>query len=656
MKLSKTLINENFKMYWYLPALSFIVYFFAGIFPIIINHDNLNSIDRYILNSFHNLNVIYIPLLFIVPLVAAVISMGFFHKENRAMAIHSLPLNKSRIFGSQIVSGWLMVVLPLILMAILYFCFMKDVILPENMSSSIYQNSTDVGQNVYSPVMIIKWLVNSLVIVSFFYSLFILAGTLEGTSVMQVIISAVFYGIIPVIIWMVNAFCDTFLIGYSSMPSLMEKIMLNSNPVFSIISGWGENFLSIKLLGIYVLVTILAIGLARFAYGKAKLEKVGDTVIFPVVEELIIYLIVFVGMTSGGLLLYYATNESRKTFVIGCIIGALVTFTIMKIIVEKSIRIFSRKNFISLGIFLLIAALFLAFTVFDLGGFTKKVPNVNNVKSVTIDNSSLPFVSKIYSCSDQELGMLLSDSSEITDSKVIEDTIKLHNHIIEKNLYYETNTQYVEDASFNSKFLANDKTEVPSDILKNCTINFKYTLKNGHTFKRAFTINLDETSVSIINSIFTSNQVLQWRTLGNKLDNISADNISLGLSPIASEEDDFIVVPGIIKEGELVNIPKTDAAGLFKALDEDEKARDYYDILNKVVNPEYVLDCFVKFSLPKGEKNSDLQHKENALHRAENNTKDLSFMVSSYDVNTLAYLKKLGYIKEYGNKKSERQQ
>ena len=31
--LSWPLIRECFKMYWYIPALSFVMYFFAGIFP-----------------------------------------------------------------------------------------------------------------------------------------------------------------------------------------------------------------------------------------------------------------------------------------------------------------------------------------------------------------------------------------------------------------------------------------------------------------------------------------------------------------------------------------------------------------------------------------------------------------------------------------------
>ena len=93
--LSPALLLENFKMYWYLPVVSLILYFFGGIFPIITNYDNLYSINYLIQNNFNNLSPVFIPLLIIVPLTAACIAMSFFHRENRALAMHAQPYSKS---------------------------------------------------------------------------------------------------------------------------------------------------------------------------------------------------------------------------------------------------------------------------------------------------------------------------------------------------------------------------------------------------------------------------------------------------------------------------------------------------------------------------------------------------------------------------------
>ena len=117
---SLTLLLENFKLYWYIPLLSFVAYFFGGIFPIITHRENIDDYSGFLTNSFANYNVAYLPLLVFVPLIASVTVMNFYHRQDRAIALHSQPLSKSRIFNSQILSGWLMCELPLLLTALFH--------------------------------------------------------------------------------------------------------------------------------------------------------------------------------------------------------------------------------------------------------------------------------------------------------------------------------------------------------------------------------------------------------------------------------------------------------------------------------------------------------------------------------------------------------
>ena len=73
--LSWPLIRECFKMYWYIPALSFVMYFFAGIFPVLSNLKHIPELENYITESFNNLKFIYMALLIIAPVVSASIMM-----------------------------------------------------------------------------------------------------------------------------------------------------------------------------------------------------------------------------------------------------------------------------------------------------------------------------------------------------------------------------------------------------------------------------------------------------------------------------------------------------------------------------------------------------------------------------------------------------
>lgn len=74
-------------------------------------------------------------------------------------------------------------------------------------------------------------------------------------------------------------------------------------------------------------------------------------------------------------------STSKAIIILGMLVGTLVTFFIVKIIVNRSVRIFSKDSIRSLAVYFAIAALFIALTVFDVTGFTKRVPEVDEVES-----------------------------------------------------------------------------------------------------------------------------------------------------------------------------------------------------------------------------------------------------------------------------------
>ena len=104
--LSKALIKENYKLYWYLPVLSFIAYFMAGIFPLIMNPHYLTDPNHwYLEDCLMNWNVAFVALLIAAPLVGSIVMMHYLHSPNYAIAIHAQPFSRSKIF-SRSISGW----------------------------------------------------------------------------------------------------------------------------------------------------------------------------------------------------------------------------------------------------------------------------------------------------------------------------------------------------------------------------------------------------------------------------------------------------------------------------------------------------------------------------------------------------------------------
>ena len=177
---SSALIRENFKLCWYVPALAFLLYFFAGIFPIILNLSDMGSIARYVNSSLNNYNVVYPLYMAGIPLVAAMLMMSFFHKPAKALALHAQPYSRSKLFNSHVVSGWLMCIIPVVLTALLYLVFMRETLIystSELVMDSLFVTGEPVtdSHNIYTVGAVMMWLASSIGIMTFFYGMYILA-------------------------------------------------------------------------------------------------------------------------------------------------------------------------------------------------------------------------------------------------------------------------------------------------------------------------------------------------------------------------------------------------------------------------------------------------------------------------------------------------
>ena len=620
LALSPALIMENFRMYWYIPALSLVLYFFGGIFPIIVNYDDLYKISYTISNNFQNLSWVFLPLLVFVPLVAACVMMSFFHKGNRAFALHSQPYSKSRLFNSQIFTGWLMCVLPLIVMSLLYLLLMKEV--SPDASSSLYKVSdySLASENVYTAGAVLGWLGDSLVIVTFFYGMFVFAGSLVGTGVMQLLICGVFFIIVPAMIFIINTFCETFLLGYVGMSDFMESLMLEANPVFRIISGWGESpGLALEMK--YLAAAVIMLCLARFAYGKAKLEKVGDSMIFRATEEILTYLITFIGMTTFGSILYGITNDKRSMLILGMVVGGLVTFLIVKIVIARSIKVFNKKNLASLCIYILIAALFTGFTVFDLAGFAKRLPGEDKIESVKLETSTFWYASSsTYMYTTDGTGVPASPVYS-TDPEVIAAMLELEKYIVENDLASKDAVTMKDSASDDAQLIRENAT-------------FEYKLKNGSNFKRGYYFILDEESKALINKIACSED---WKSLF-----IGADKVNLAGFESATIET-YSLRSDYYDESEKISISREDVEKLVAARDEDFKVMDYYDMCELIENstPHQLFGVSICASLKRPV--SDGKTGKRVASRSPD-TLTIGFEVMKEDKHTLAALEDIGVI------------
>ena len=243
---SPALIRENFKLCWYVPALAFLLYFFAGIFPIILNLSDTSIIARYIENSLNNYNVVYPLYMAGIPLVAAMLMMSFFHKPAKALALHAQPYSRSRLFNSHVVSGWLMCIIPVVLTALLYLVFMRETLIystSELVMDSLFVTGKPItdSHNIYTFGAVMMWLASSIGMMTFFYGLYILAGSLTGNSAMHLLLSGLFFIIVPALLLIVSTYCESYIKGFVSLPDWVSDVMRCFNPLIMMVTTGIEN-------------------------------------------------------------------------------------------------------------------------------------------------------------------------------------------------------------------------------------------------------------------------------------------------------------------------------------------------------------------------------------------------------------------------------
>ena len=567
---SPALIRENFKLCWYVPALAFLLYFFAGIFPIILNLSDMGSIARYVNNSLNNYNVIYPIYMAGIPLVAAMLMMSFFHKPAKALALHAQPYSRSKLFNSHVVSGWLMCIIPVVLTALLYLVFMRETLIHtiyETASDSIFvMGSPDtVSINIYTVGAVMNWLASSIGIITFFYGMYILAGSLTGNSAMHLLLSGLFFIIVPALLLIVSTYCEGYIEGFVSLPDWLSDVMRCFNPLIMMITSGMETIVTAKTTLTYLVLGLVFIAAGGAAHRLAKLEKVGDSMIFRPVEEIITYLVVFVGMTVFGFFFQSFKSDSKAFLIIGMVIGTLIAFFITKVIIARSVKIFNMKNLKSLGIYVVIAALFTAFTVFDITGISKRLPKLDQVESVSCE-----YMFSGYDMDSFAGGafQVLSNIGKLTSPSVINKVYELQKYVIENELYrQERPVNYYYSSSATTSYMESGNMVLAEDV------KFVYKYKNGSEFRRSFQFALDDKAAELINDIVTDPDYKAALTLSDKIDENLYDD---AYASVDCDSEHVIVSDS----DELKKI--------VEAYDQDVYNSNYIDIYNRVVSGEDV--------------------------------------------------------------------
>jgi ABC-2 type transport system permease protein len=344
-----------------------IVYLLGLLFaiPLRILMDYTRSYDSY--QSYTNLFSYQLEiqtfLMFGIPILLAIFLFRYLHVKNAADFMHSLPIKRSKLYNYYVCMGLLFLILPILLIALVLL------IMHNIMNIDYYFTMTEL----------FEWVLTTMIITVFVFLTTVFMGMLTGISVVQGAFSFVLL-IFPLAISVLVAFNLSFLLKGFPDDYYIDKQFEKYSPITLVDRLANSKIGSIELF-IYFLLSVLLYVLAMQIYKLRKIEMVSQAVGFPQLKPVFIYGITFGMMLFGGL--YFGETQQHDFWIwFGYVAGSLIGYQIALMIVEKTWRVFTKLK----GYMIYAAAMAVLFMLFqfDVTGYEKRVPEVQDIKGVYI--------------------------------------------------------------------------------------------------------------------------------------------------------------------------------------------------------------------------------------------------------------------------------
>jgi len=463
--MNKALFKENIKRFWPISISAFVIYFLSGPFLLLAKKENL---DWYIVgNILKNYNVDFIFMNALLPLCISAAVFHYLFKSASSGIMHAFPIDRKTLYFSNIASGAVLSVLPVMLTGIvLFFMKLSNAFTIETMQSW-YQDYSDY----WTVKGIMLWLLISLVQILFTFCVCSIGSVLCGNNVIAFLTAGALNAIFPLFVLGAWCYSDVFLWGFSDdsfhwnsiakLHPLMEFEVID----FQNMAIKGKLGSVILEIFIYLLVCVALAYIGYLIYNLRNNENTGDSYVFSIVGEIIGVLLTIIGMSIIGLVTY---NEGFKYW--GFLLGGFFSFIVARMIVKKTTHTFNKESLKPFAINSFVMLLIVLIFAFDFTGFENRIPKtdkiqVANLKSWNLDNG------RIF-------------ESDKPDE--IADFVKLHEEILENK----------------------EDIENPADE-RWSTIYIEYFLKNGKMQKREY---------HIASSFLENNEAL--RNIVNKTDDV----------------------------------------------------------------------------------------------------------------------------------------
>ncbi len=299
-----------------------------------------------------------------VPVLTGIFLFRYLQSGDSADLAHALPVRRETLYNTHLTAGVLLLFVPVIITSLVSWVVLQG-----------------LGIEYVKGQEVLVWLGIALVFNLLLFTCSVAVGMISGMSTVQGALTYIMLLLpagLTLLVWQ-NLQNFVFGLPFDFLSNNLEKL----SPLMRI--SYNQPFSGAEV-AVYLLCCIILYLLGRFFYRRRPSENAGNALAFRTLHPVFVWGFTFCGMLLVGTYFNQSQDSMGWTY-FGYFLGSILSYILSLILVNKSLDIFRlrvARNYLlySLVIILLIAGLY-----YDVTGYEKRIPPLEEVKSVYLDGS-----------------------------------------------------------------------------------------------------------------------------------------------------------------------------------------------------------------------------------------------------------------------------
>lgn len=471
------LIKQDFKQHGWIGLIYLIGLLFSLPLTLIMLASNEDNHYRIPENFFRLGTDIQIIFILTIPIAAGIFIFRYLQVKDSSDMIHSLPIGRGQLYLNHIVSGLLMLLIPIwvtgaVTGVVSYFHPFSE-------------------QLAMSDLLIWVGITSLMTLFLFIFSVFV--GMNTGQSIAQGILTYILLILPMALIALISVHLKHFLYGFSDT-FITTRIEMWS-PIARYIEV-GNNPFSLTETLLYILLIVVFCISGYFLYKLRHIETATDPISFSVFKPIFKYGVTFCTMILAGAYFSATQNlEGSGWTYFGYIIGAICGYTIADMVLNKTWRVFGVKMIRGMIGYTVVIIVLLICIHTDIIGYETKLPELEKVQGVYFGAGSYELKDKLRN----------NEPAFHDDQSLIQDVYSLHQKITIMQPEKQAGNYIHRDNSTRGVFIA-------------------YKMKSGRTMVREYAIptkDFDHELAPIVESEIYKQERFSLRKLEKPTDRIT---------------------------------------------------------------------------------------------------------------------------------------